>query len=133
MYQSFTPKHCNYYIHMSILEKSETKITILETQYGDDCPFSKNVIMYQWWDILTPDAESNQVIQRTLSQIHWVKKPLVWKMLHGILEKDWRILNGKFPSYFIESSVDYLKGPPYENATYVDRTIQWPFWVSENK
>ena len=125
-YQAFAPKYCNYFVHMSLLVKNETQITIQETQYGDDCPYAENVINYAQWDILTPDPRSNQVIHRNIFQIHWLKKPLVWRVLNRILDDGFREATEGLPQYFMENTVNYLNGPPYPGAVYLDRTILWP-------
>ena len=111
---------------MSLLVKNETQITIQETQYGDDCPYADKVINYAQWDILTPDPRSNQIIHRNIFQIHWLKKPLVWRVLNGILEDGFREATEGLPQYFMENTVNYLNGPPYPGAVYLDRTILWP-------
>ena len=68
-----------------------------EIHYGDECPFSNRAVTYAHWDILTPDIRSNQVIHRNMVMIHWIRKPLVWKILRRIAEEGLREFSANLP------------------------------------
>ena len=81
---AFTPRYCHYIVYFSLLEKTETRITIFETQFSTDCPYAENGVTYLKWDILTPDPRSHRVIHRQTYKIHWFDQPLVWRGIEGI-------------------------------------------------
>ena len=71
VYQALAPKHCSYYIELSLLVKNETHIRIHEKHWGDECPYSDRAYTNVLWDILTPDPRSNQIIHRNIYQIYF--------------------------------------------------------------
>ena len=56
---AITPDHCDNYAYASLLEKSDTRITIHVTGYGTNCPTASDVKIYSQWDVLTADPRSN--------------------------------------------------------------------------
>ena len=115
-----TPKYCDNFAHMSLLVKNETQITVHVTAYGTNCPTASSVKIYSQWDILTSDPRSNQVIHRFMYNIKWSGKPAFWKTVNGMLEDAMTRSVEQLTSFFISTSVKYLAGEPYENATYAD-------------
>ena len=52
--------------------------------------------------------------------IVWSGKPAFWKKVDSLLREGIVTSTEKLLAFFLESSVKYLAGPPYEDATLVD-------------
>ena len=123
---AFTPKYCDNYATVSLLEKSETQITLFATSFGTNCPTAESVKIYSQWDILTDDPRSNQVVHRFMYNVKWSGTPSFWKTVDGMLHDAMKKSVERITAYFLNSSVKFLAGPPYEDATIVDG--EWVFW-----
>jgi hypothetical protein len=82
-HSSLCPDYCDYHHHISLMEKTETKISMVETQYSTNCPFADRIRVQVQWDILTPDPLSQQTIYRMTYFFNWGKKPVFWKILEN--------------------------------------------------
>lgn len=100
IHSSIGPDYCDYHIYASLVEKTETKIQIIETQYSTNCPFSDRIRVQVQWDIMTPDPLSQQTIYRMTYFFRWGKKPIFWKIIENTSEKGLANFGEKLKAYF---------------------------------
>lgn len=62
---------------LSLVEKSDTKITIKATNVNDGAPYVEKFQTWVKWEILTPDPRSKQVAVRQTYNVHWFSKPMI--------------------------------------------------------
>ena len=69
--------------YLSLIEQSDTRITIKITTVNEGAPYVKNFQPWIKWEFMSPDPRSQRVVLRTTYNIHWLKKPLIGS---GIIE-----------------------------------------------
>ena len=87
------------------------------------------MIVHTEWDIITPDPRSNQVIHRRMYNIEWTKTPAFWKIANNMANQAMELSVELLAAFFLNSSVRYLAGEPYEGATRVGRA--YPCWINQ--
>ena len=114
---AFAPDYADLYARYSIIKKTDTHITIKQTHVTENAPYVENFEVWLVWDMLTADPQSKQTTFRKQFKVKWFDKPMIWRMIQGIVGD--RIIehNDKLPTFFQEGTVNFLKGPPYADLS----------------
>ena len=88
--------------HYMLLEKTDTKIRIAERHITSNAPYTDKFQVWFYWEFITPDPESYQVVFRKQYFIHWNsgKKPLVWRTIVKYVRRGIADFNDQYAEFF---------------------------------
>ena len=97
---AFAPDFVDYYARFSILEKNETYMKVFEEHITYDAPYTDSFNYWAFWEVITPDPRSHQVVFRKQFTLHWIDKPLIWELINSIAEETSKEVNDLLPPFF---------------------------------
>ena len=97
---AFTPDYAYETIRFHLLEKTDTKIKILETHVTENAPYTDSFEVWLMWEIISPDPLSYQVVFRKQYWVNWFSKPLVWKTIKKFIVEGLVDYNDLLPPFF---------------------------------
>ena len=111
-------QHIHEEVYLSLVEKTDTKITLKESTIYKDLNFYRGFEFWVKWEIVTDDPRSQQVALRQSYVVKWYDKPWgLGKLINWEVMTDFREDNKKFEDFFTQSADSFKAGAPYKNQT----------------
>ena len=111
------PDYAYLKAYTSLVEKTDTRILIKQTQKTEDAPYVDTFEVQIAWEFLTPDPLSYQVAIRKSYYIRWFSSPMVKGIITKAVTNGVKEFNTKLSDFFLEAAVKYAQGPPYAPLT----------------